>query len=83
MNINLLTPLTNQYLSCFDTVDNQAAMETALLAINETIVAVNKLKGLLKEQSTNIGIANLLSIALEFSNVSKDIKEISCQIESY
>ena len=77
MNINLLTPLTNQYLSCFDTVDKQAAVETTVLAINEAVVHLNSLKETIKDRKDSISVANSLSICLALSNFTKEISEVN------
>ena len=83
MDINLLTPLANQYMSCFDTVDKQGAMETAVIAINEAVVHLNQLKETIKEHKDNVSVANLLSICLSVSSVTNEVREINRQLTNH
>ena len=83
LNIELLTRATNLYLSNFDIIDRQSAMETAFLSINESIVELQTLKDLLKNQQPNLNIANILSLCLSISSYTIDIKETIRYLETH
>lgn len=82
LDINLLTPTANLYMSQFDTIDKQASTETALIAINECIGSLEELKGILKS-SNKMSIANVLSICLSISEQTKGIKQVNHQLKNH
>lgn len=82
MNIELLTPLVNSYLSKSDSIDKKTSMEAALLSINESLVALNHLKKTLKENVEKTSIANYLSICLSMSEYAKIISQTDCYLKN-
>lgn len=81
LDINLLTPTANSYMSQFDTIDKQASMETVLIAINECIGSLERLKDVLKS-SDKISIGNTLSLSLSISNETRSIEETICHLKN-
>ncbi len=83
LNIELLTRATNLYLSNFDTINRQSAIETAFLSINESVVELQTLKDLLKNQQPNLSVANILSLCLSISSYTIEIKETIRYLETH
>ena len=82
LDINLLTPAANLYMSQFDTIDKQASTETALIAINECIGSLEELKETLKS-SNKMSIANVLSICLSISEQTQEIRRVNHQLKNH
>ena len=74
MNIDLLTPLVNTHLAHSDTIGKQEAKESALIAINECKVMLDSLREVLKENEKGISVANYLSLCLEISKQTTEIR---------
>ena len=83
INIELLTRATNLYLSNFDTIDKQSAIEAAFLSINESVVELQDLKKLLKKSQPNLTLANILSLCASISSYTIEIKETIRYLETH
>lgn len=75
INIKLLSETANSYMSNCETINKKVALENSLITINESIVELENLKKSLKNNHTNLSIANMLSLCLSISEYTKNIKE--------
>lgn len=83
LNIELLTRATNLYLSNFNTIDKQSAIEAAFLSINENIVELQNLKNLIKNQQSNLNVANILSLCVSISSYTLEIEKTIRHLETH
>lgn len=83
LNIELLTRATNLYLSNFNTIDKQSAIEAAFLSINENIIELQNLKNLLKNQQSNLNVANILSLCVSISSYTLEIEKTIRYLETH